>query len=259
MRIFPLLGATLLAGGTFMSCGTPSFGVTPRLGTLDIDGDIGVESTGVTAKNSVESLGLVEDDSVFSGRVDFDWGGVHVTAAGQSSTHDGDGVLEADISQGGTTITAGTAVESKLDIGIYSGVVTFDLLPTDNFELGLGLGVAAIDFDVSFTDPNTSDRIATDETVPLPVIALRGAVAFGPVDVSVLANGMAVAIDGDEATYIDIDAMARVRVLGSDDRFTGWITLGWRQIDLDAEYEDDGEAELDLEFSGPYFGLTFAF
>jgi hypothetical protein len=259
MRILPLFAASSLLAVAVSSCGAPSFGITPRLGKLDIDGNIGVESTGVTAKNSVESLGLVEDDSVFGGRVDLDWGGVHVTAAGQSSTHDGDGVLEADLSQGGTTITAGTAVESKLDIGIYSGVVTFDLLPTDNFELGLGLGVAAIDFDVSFTDPNSGDRIATDETVPLPVLALRGAVALGPVDVSVLASGISVAIDGDEATYIDLDAMARVRVLGSGDRFTGWLALGWRQIDLDAEYEDDGEAELDLEFSGPYFGLTFAF
>ncbi len=259
MQIFRSAARLLIVLGALSSCGAPSFGVTPRLGKLDIDGEIGVQSAGVSATNSVESLGLVEDDSVFGARVDLDWGGVHVTASGQSSTHDGDGVLEAELSQGGTTITAGTAVASELDIGLYSGVVTFDLLPTDNFELGLGLGVSVADFDTSFTDETTGDRIATDEVVPIPVLAARGGFALGPVDVSVLAAGMAVAIDGDEATYIDLDAVARVRVLGSGDRFTGWLALGWRQVELDAEYEDDGEAELDLEFSGPYFGLVFAF
>lgn len=252
-RLVPLLVA--LSG-----CVAPRVDITPRLGQFDVDGDIGVSTTSVTATNSVKDAGLQDDESVFGGRVDLTWGGVHLTASAQKSNHDGDGVLEADLSQGGVTITAGTTVASELDLGLYSGIVTFDLIPVDNFELGLGLGATVVDFDASFTDTGSGDRVATDESVPIPLLAARAGAAFGPVDLSALAGGMKVKFDGDDASYVDLDLMARLRVLGGGERLTGWVALGWRQVDLNVDYDDgDDSVEVDMQFSGPYLGITLAF
>lgn len=260
------VGAYRLAPGCALaalfasSCAMPQLDVTPRVAMFDIEGDVGIATNNVTAKNDVERAGLEKDDSAFGGRIDLDWSSAHVTFTTQQSTHDGDGVLEADVSQGGTTITAGTAVASDLDLGLHTLCITFDLLPTEMFELGLGLGVTAIDIDAAFTSQVNGDRVDADEVVPVPVLAARGAVVVGPFDASLLAQGMKVDVSGDEATYLDLDLMGRFRLFGERGRFLGALTAGWRQVGLDVEYDDSGDSvEADLDFSGPYLGFTLGF
>lgn len=246
--------------GSLAGCSLPRAMVTPRLGTFDVKGDIAVSSSGASASNSVDSVGLVEDDSVFGGRVDLAWGGIELSASAQTSTHDGDGVLEADVSQGGTTISAGTSVASALDLGLYNALLTFDLVPGDTFELGIGPGISVIDIQASFTDTTTSDQVSTDEVVPVPLLVLRAGAQLGPVHVSALVGGMKVSIDGNDATYLDVDLMGRLRLLGDGDHMTGWLTVGWREVDIDVQYDDGGDSvDADLTFSGPYFGVTIGF
>lgn len=248
--------AVLLGSG----CAMPRLDVIPRVAMFDVEGDIGIETGSVSATNDVERAGLEKDETAFGGRIDLDWSAAHVTLTTQDSTHDGDGILDADVSQGGTTITAGTAVASDLDLGLHTFAITFDLLPTEMFELGLGLGVTAIDIDAAFTSQVNGDQVATDETVPVPVIAARGGVVVGPFDASLLAQGMTVKYSGDEATYYDLDLMARFRLFGERGRFLGALTAGWREVGVDAEYEDGGEdIEADVNFRGPYLGFTFGF
>lgn len=256
MRSLTGLAAALL----ITACSTPRLDVTPRWGTLDIDGKLGVSTGPVTAKADLNSAGLQQDDSVLGARVDFDWGGSHVMVSGQQSEHGGDGTLDATLSSGGTTITAGTDVTSEFDLGLYSAAYTFDFVPTDLVEVGLGLGVSYIDVQSSITDSNTNETIDGDESLPVPVLAARLGARIWRIDASLQAQGIAAELDGDEILYVDLDLMAKLRLLGGEDHLGGHLTAGYRWVDLELEYEnDDGDqVDGDATFSGPYIGLTLS-
>lgn len=245
---------------TIAACSAPRFDATPRWGTLDIDGSLGVASGSVTAKADLNQAGLQEDDSVLGARLDFDWGPSHLMVSGQQSEHGGDGTLDATISSGGTTITAGTDVASELDLGLYSAAYTFDFVPTDLIEVGLGFGVSYLDIKASFTDSITNDTINGDESLPIPVLAARLGTRLWKIDASLQAQGISATVDGNEITYVDLDLMAKLHLLGGEDHLGGHLTAGYRWVDLELEYEnDDGDqVDGDATFSGPYVGLTLS-
>lgn len=242
------------------ACSAPSLVLTPRLSRLDIDGDVGIQQgSAISAKASIDSLGIDEDTSVPSGRIDLVAGG-HWTISAQQSSHDGDGVADAVLSSGSVTINVGDPVRSEFDFGLYSGAVTFDLVPGDTVEVGLGLGVALLDLDARFTDQLTSQEVQTDEIVPVPNLAGRVGVNLGPVEVSGLVNWIKVDYRDTEASYMDVDAMARLRILGSSDRFSGYVAAGYRFLNVQAEYESGGNAvDVDVDFDGPWIGVSLSF
>jgi hypothetical protein len=250
----------LAAALLLTACSTPRLDVTPRWGTLDIDGSLGIASGNVSAKADLNSAGLQEDDSVLGARVDFDWGGSHVMLSGQQSEHGGDGTLDATLSSGGTTITAGTDVASEFDLGLYTAAYTFDFVPTDLIEVGLGLGVSYLDVQASFTDSTSNETIDGDESIPVPVLAARLGTRIWRLDASLQAQGIALELDGDEILYVDLDLMAKLRLLGGEDHLGGHLTAGYRWVDLELEYEnDDGDqVDGDATFAGPYIGLTLS-
>lgn len=256
MRSFTGLAVLMLA----TACSTPRFDVTPRWGTLDIDGQLGIASGTVSAKADLNTAGLQQDDSVLGARLDFDWGPSHLMVSGQQSEHGGDGTLDATISSGGTTITAGTDVASEFDLGLYTAAYTFDFLPTDLLELGLGLGVSYLDVKASFTDSFTNETIDGDEGIPLPLLAARLGTRIWRIDASLQAQGISATVDGDEITYVDLDLMAKLHLLGGEDHLGGHLTAGYRWVDLELEYEnDDGDqVDGDATFTGPYIGLTLS-
>ncbi|MCE9594493.1 MAG: hypothetical protein K8S98_09885 [Planctomycetes bacterium] len=255
-RILPFLGSTLLLA----ACSAPSASITPRYMQFDIDGDIGVQQgSSVSAQASVDSLGLEKDDSVIGVRVDLELGG-HWTLSAQDSKHDGDGTADATLSQGGITINTGDPVSSKLDLGLYSAAVTWDLLPTDAVELGLGLGVTAFDLDAKITEKLGGQSVSTNELLPVPFLAGRVGFELGPVDVSGLLGWVSINYSGDEASFLDFDGMARMRIFGDGDRLAGWIALGYRYLDAEVAYEDGSDSvDADIQFSGPWLGLVLSF
>ena len=262
MRFFaPLLLAAPAALTLAAGCSTPRLDVTPRYGTFDIDGEVGIEDagSGTMVRADIGETGLEKDDSVFGARVDFDWGPSHVVVSAQQSTHDGDGTLDTEISSGGVVIPAGAAVASDLELGLYTGAYTFDFFPTDLLELGLGLGLSYVDLQASFQDKGTGERIATDEAVPLPVLAARLGTRFWRIDASLQGSGLAWSYDGDDILLIDLDLMVKLRLLGGEDHLAGHLTAGYRWVQLELDYDDGSDAaEADLTFDGPYVGLTLS-
>ncbi|HVS20026.1 MAG TPA: hypothetical protein VMT18_15585 [Planctomycetota bacterium] len=257
MRTLSCLGLAAL----LTACSTPRFDVTPRWGTFDIDGDLGIASGGVTAKADLNTAGLQQDDSVLGARVDFDWGPSHLMVSGQQSEHGGDGTLDATLSSGGITIGATTPVASELDLGLYSAAYTFDFVPSDLIEVGLGVGVSYLDVKARFTDStDPTQTIDADESLPVPVLAARLGTRIWRIDASLQAQGIAVELDGDEILFVDLDLMAKLHLLGGADHLGGHLTAGYRWVDLELEYEnDDGEqVDGDATFSGPYIGLTLS-
>lgn len=242
------------------SCAGPYIAVEPRYGNMELDGDVAVSTGAVTASNSLDAVGLDDAEGTFGARVDARWLLPHLTVWGSQSSFDGDGTLEADLSQGGNTIVAGTDVKSNLDFDMLNAVLTFDLFPGDTIEAGIGFGAALLALDASITDPLGASDISLDESLPMPLVAARLGAKFWRLDIEALLSGMALDIDGNDATFYDLDLAARMRVLGSGDHTTGHLVLGYRHVALDVDYDDGGDAvELDLEFTGPYIGLRILF
>ena len=135
-------------------------------------------------------------------------------------------------------------------------VGTFDIVPTSIVDLGIGLGARVVDFEGTVQSLSSGDSIASDELFALPVAALRGAVRLGPVEVSLIASGLTGSYDDIDATVIDVDLLGEYRF---DDflGFHGSLVAGFRHIGIEVEYTDDGsDVDADLDFSGPYIGLS---
>lgn len=237
------------------SCTLPAFGLEPRYGPVNIGGEIGVDPSSASADNSVGEAGIDDDSGAGSLRGDFEWPGSHLTVTLRRSTHDGSGTLGADLSQGSTTIPAGTDVVTDFDLGLHTAYWTFDLVSGEK-ELGLGFGLAAVDLDYQTTDTAGTSTISFDETLPVPFLAARGGLELGRVELEALAGFVALAALEEEYHFVDLDLQGRLRLFGSAERATGWVTLGLRYTDLDFEYDFGSEdVAADMTITGPYLGL----
>ena len=245
------------------ACSAPSLAVLPRAGTFEPDGEVALAGSaggvGLAATNSVEALGLVEDEGVPGLRADLGWGGLRLTLAYQQSEHGGQGTLEAEISDDDVSLPAGTTVDSEFDMGLGEALLTWDLVPGDRFELGLGLGAALFDLDVSVTDALTGDTVDPEaETFLAPLVAVRAGARLGFLDLQALLGGIDFSIDDDDAALYDLDVFARVNLLDTPGGAHGALVAGYRLLDLEVDYDDEeGDLEADVDFSGPYVGLSF--
>lgn len=241
------------------ACATPRLDVTPRYGTFDVEGDLGISTGSVTATSDLRTAGLDQDDSVLGARADFQWLGPHLSVSTQSSSHGGTGVLEAELSQGDVTIAAGAPVASELDLGIHSAAWTWDFIPTSTAELGLGVGATILDVEAQITDLGSGDTARTDELLPIPVLAGRAGVWIGDLELSALASGISIEIGGDEASFLDVDLAARYRLFGGSTHARGSIVAGYRFVDIGLDYSDGGDSvDADFGFDGPYVGLQIS-
>ena len=250
------LAAGLLAVALGSCQLAPSLSVLPRVGQLDIEGDVLVSSSIASVASDAEELGFDQDDATFQPRVDLRWGPAHITASGYIADYEGTGTAEGQLDLGGVVIAAGEQVESALDVTSVNLVTTFDLVPTSLVDVGIGIGARVVDFEGQVRSLSSGDSIDSDELFALPVAALRAGVALGPVQLSAIASGLSGSYDDIDATVIDVDVLAEYRF---DDflGFHGSFVAGYRHIGIDVEYTDDGsDVDADLDFTGPYIGLA---
>lgn len=248
------LVALSLGLALFGSCAAPQLTVMVNHGPITPDGEIQVDDVGspATSRNTASDLGLDDDEGTLAGRVDLKFGSPHLTLSTQTTSWEGDGTLSADF--GG--ITASTAVSSELDLGLHRAVITFDMIPTDFVEFGLGLGATLVDFNATVTDDLGAVSEKVDESVPVPVLAARLGGRIWIFDAEALVSGLSADIDGDEATYLELDLNGKIAFLGSHGGLSGSVVIGYRRVDLEIDYDDDTEeVHADLTFDGPYFGL----
>ena len=243
------------------ACSAPRLEVMPRVQQAKLGGTIGASTTGMSIPdNDVSSdLGLGQSSSEFGGRADLSFAAGTWTFAYAPASFSGSGTLNADITNGGVTIPAGTAVDSSVKMDIGSVLWTHDFIPGDNFELGLGVGAHLLDFKGTITDG--TNTLKFDQSAPVPVLAARAGAAFGPFDVSALLSGMQFKTGSDEATFFDADVMGRWRFLGGvDGRLAASLMLGWRKTDVKLDYTDGADhVNADLNVSGIYYGLSIGF
>ena len=251
----PVLAASLAAGCQVV----PSVVGYARYAPRDISGDALVSSSGASAKADVDDMGLKEDDSVFEPRVDVAWANLDLTVSGYEARFEGDGTLDTEFTQGGTTITAGDMVTSDLKFRTASALATFDLVPTDLVDVGVGVGAAYFDLDLRTESLTTSETIQTSEKFIMPVLAARAQVEVGPFRVNVTGSGLTGKYQGVDGTYFDLDTFAEWQasdLIG----FRAGIVVGYRLTVFDFDYHDSGsDIDVDVTLSGPYAGVTLGF
>lgn len=251
-----LFAPCLLTTGCFV----PSVAIAPRYVFTEVDGSVAANAGGSSGSSSLEDLGLDDSSSAFSPRVDLDWLGFQVSASTLATSSSGRGTLDADLDLGGDTISAGDDVDSDLDLDVLSAAATFDIIPTDFIDVGVGLGVTMLEFDARFRSTTTNDLLVTDESLPIPVLAARVGSQIGPLDVGAVLGFIDYDVDDVDASLFDLDIHAAYRLLGEGDRFVGHIVAGYRYIDMDGSYEDgDSTVATDFTIEGPYVGVAVSF
>jgi hypothetical protein len=251
-----LIAAALLLGG----CQAPSVDLMPRLMRLDLDGDFAASSSAISAATTWDELGLDDASTVFSPRADLHMGPFDVTLDYAAADFSGQGTTGAQLELDGITIAAGTAVESDFDLAVWRLTSTYDFFPTEVATVGLGVGLAALDIESSVVNISNSDRITTDEVVPLPYLALRGGMEWGNLEAQGLLGLLSLDVGDAEASYVDLDLFLRYRLLGGEDHMRVSLVLGYRYADLDAEYDDGSDrVAIETRISGPYFGGSVTF
>lgn len=248
-RLF--LGSLVLPGVVFLfgACTAPGFSVEPRYGKLSPEGDFTLANSGQPLiQNSISDLDVDGGESSPGARADLTFAIQHLTLSTEGAEWSGSG-----LATGFGAITG--AVDSELDVAIHRALFTFDVLPIPMVELGLGLGASVIDIRSTVTETVGANSEEIDEVFPIPVLVARLGVDVWRLEFEALVSGFSVRYDGDKAAYFDTELAARMRLfnLGPVDAL---LSLGYRRIDLAAEYEDAGDsAELDLTLDGFMLGL----
>lgn len=247
-----LLGSPLLL---VAACAAPQFEATPHYGLAQLSGDFAIATGGITGTNDVEDLGIDDDEGAPGMRVDLRWGSPHLSVAVSDTSWSGTGTTTAELSQGAVTIPAGSNVETDVDLTCGNAIVTFDFVPSDVVEVGLGFGLEAASVQTRVRQVGLGVGIDTDEEVPIPVVALRAGVDLGPVSVDGLLAGISIDYSGDSLTFYDLDLRGRWEMWDH-----AHLIVGYKRWVVDLEYEDGAEnVELDVTADGPYFGIAIAF
>lgn len=250
-----LLALTLGLG----SCVVPSAALTPKLVRLEPDGSFGGSAPGVSSTNELEALGISEEDETLAVGAELKWAGARLALATVDTSYEGSGTATVDIDFGGTPISASTPVFTRMDLALHSARLTWDLLPTSQADLGIGVGVAVIDFDASVSSIPPAITLRTDELLPVPLVAGHVGTRWGDLALAGDVGLFEVEFGDESARVVDVDVGLSWRFLDLPGRLGGALVLGWRLIDVDAEYEEGPSViELDMELSGPYLGLTIS-
>ena len=245
----------LLATG----CAIPSVDVAPRYGIMNLDGTYGLENADsagdpTVAPADLSTAGLDTDNGYIGAKIELDLGVPVFTLSTQSTKHGGDGTLSATV--GAIFVTS--PVATNLDLGLHTLLLTWDVVPTDYVDIGIGLGATVIDLDASIA--GAGEEETADETIPVPVLGIRARVELGDFRFSALLSGMSLDLGSDKANFYDIDVLAEYHLFGGDDRLGGSIGLGYRSTVLDFEYEDGGDSiDVEVDLNGPYVAMVFSF
>ncbi|MDE0904866.1 MAG: hypothetical protein OSB42_09565 [Planctomycetota bacterium] len=247
------IAATLLAL-SLLACASPTFDAGVHYGEYSIDGGLGFGSGGVNGTTPLNRIGL-GDDSPVGVSATVGLGNTMLLFSATTPSFKGRGTLDADIDVGGITINQGADVYSKLNVGMYQGLLLFEIIPGSTVDLAVGLGINLLHLTGSFTDNAAQTKVSLDQAVPIPVLAARTGVEVGPVGLSALVTWIGVSYDGSDLSALDLDLRAEMEVYGP---MIGYA--GYRNTSLDIYYQDGSDfGDFDFDISGIYIGVGVSF
>jgi hypothetical protein len=162
---------------------------------------------------------------------------------------DADTTLTRTIEFNGQTYTAGTRVQSKLDLKMFKGGYEYDLIASRLGFLGFTLDVLLADTFVQLKAPDLAVDEKYDATVPVPMIGLSGRVI--PIKWVSLTGKISGLPMGGYGYILDAEASLDINPV----KYVG-ISFGYRLLRMDLEYDDN---KADFKLDGPFAALKVRF
>lgn len=165
-----------------------------------------------------------------------------------------------DITIDDETIPAGSKVDGKIDMGIYSLSTTYGLIQRKH-DLGLGFGILLLDTGIEFSAG--SKTVGDTHLFPMPFLALSGRLNYGKLKVVAVGGGAYFDGDMDGYDYTVWYYTADIRV-GYDfytkNNYTATFNLGFRSLYMDskAEKNDSWYKEKD-RYAGPFISILIRY
>jgi len=152
-------------------------------------------------------------------------------------------------------------INSTLDIDTTKMMLGIDMLNTSAARVGVLLGFDLLSFNkFSLTEENTGitqNVLKEGQEVPVPIIGLRADVAIPGTDIRLGAEmtGISIDIDSVEASFFDYDINLNMALFKNAEAL-----FGYRVVDLSINGDIDSTTiNMDLNMSGPYFGVSVYF
>ena len=248
------IAATLVAL-SLLACVSPTLDVGVHYGEYSLDGGLGFGSGGISGTTPLRRIGL-GDDSPVGASATVGLGSTMLLFSATTPSFKGSGTFDANIDIGGVTINQGADVTSELNIGMYQGLLLFEIIPGSTVDLAIGLGVNMLDLSGSFTEnEGEQKKLSLDQAIPIPVLATRAGVELGPVGLSALVTWMGVSYEGSDLDALDLDLRAQMDIFGP---MIGYA--GYRNTSLDIFYKDGSDfGDFDVSISGFYIGTGVSF
>ncbi len=109
-------------------------------------------------------------------------------------------------------IPAGTVINSEIDIKLYTLIYTYDLLKSKH-DLGIGLGLALMDYDSHYFKNGGDSEITYHQLYPMPLLTVSGIFDLNRFELQALIGGAAIKINDNKAAYSTTDVAVRYKFL----------------------------------------------
>ena len=225
--------------------------VEGRMWNVKLDSTVKIVQSGIGANiNLVGDLGFEELKNFFEGRLQVKFARKHKFNLEYIPLKwDADKVVTQTIQFNGQAYTAGTRIQSSLDLKFFKGGYEYDFLAGGLGFLGGTLDVLVANAAVQLTAPALAIEQKEDKTIPVPMIGFVGRVyPIRWVNLTVKASGLPA---GSYGYIFDGEASLNINPI----KYLG-ISGGYRYFLIDVKYNDNS---LYYRLDGPFVGLTLRF
>jgi hypothetical protein len=221
-----------------------------------LEGNIGLSTTVATDVDTIDldsSLDLGKTEYVPYLRGEVALAGFDLALSGFRTSQTGTGTVTADFGN----ITAGSTVDSKLDLALAHAALCYDFIETSPFTLGAGIGADYFDLDMDVHNV----AFMLDESVQIrqavPLLVARGVVRTPviPLDLQLEVGGITGHVEDFDGTLIDIEALLHCKIVGPLSMYGGY-----RYVHCDFQGTTDSRGfDADVSVSGFLLGATLRF
>ncbi|MDC1020525.1 hypothetical protein OAR23_00725 [bacterium] len=160
---------------------------------------------------------------------------------------------------GGIPLSAGTPVDSSLELAATKMMVGIDVLNTSIARVGILAGFDLLSFNkLSLTNAGIVQNVLVNQEVPIPIIGLRGDIAIPGTSISLGAeiSGISIDVDDLEASFFDHNINLSMEIVKNAEVVVGYRTIS---LNIDGDIDNTQIQNMDLSMSGPYFGVSVYF
>ena len=161
---------------------------------------------------------------------------------------------------GGIPLSAGTPIDSSLELAATKMMVGIDVLNTSIARVGILAGFDLLSFNkFSLTNAGSSvQNVLVNQEVPIPIIGLRGDIAIPGTSISLGTeiSGISIDVADIEASFFDHNINLSMEIVKNAEVVVGYRTIS---LNVDGDIDDTRIQNMDLSMSGPYFGVSVYF